>query len=292
MAETTDEPEYLTVPELAELLRVKERKVYDLASSGAVPCSRATGKLLFPAAEVRAWISGATPGRAGAMPPPILLGSHDPLLDWAIRASGCGLATYMDGSLDGLERFRRGEGVACGLHIHDAATGAWNLPAVEAACAGSESVLVAFATRERGLVLRAGAEAPASLADLASLRIAPRQAQSGTDTLFRHLLAEAGTDAAALDLAETARTETEAVETVATGRADATFGLACVARSFGLGFVPLVEERFDILVHRRAWFEPPMQALLSFFSAQSFRDRAARTGGYDTGALGRVRWNG
>lgn len=54
--------EYLTVRELAELLRLKERKVYDLAASGAVPCSRATGKLLFPANEIRTWIARAQSG--------------------------------------------------------------------------------------------------------------------------------------------------------------------------------------------------------------------------------------
>ena len=48
--------EYLTTRELAELLRIKERKVYDLAASGKVPCSRATGRLLFPRAEIEAWI--------------------------------------------------------------------------------------------------------------------------------------------------------------------------------------------------------------------------------------------
>lgn len=289
---TDTAPEFLTVRELADLLRVKERKVYDLASSGAVPCSRATGKLLFPAAEIRAWIAGTPPeGGEPEPPPPILLGSHDPLLDWAIRASGCGLATYMDGSLDGLERFDRGEGVACGLHVHDAATGAWNVPAVAAASARRNAVLVAFAARERGLVVPAGGSAPAALSDLPGLRVAPRQAQSGTDRLFRHLLAEAGIDRDALDLAETARTETEAVEAVATGRADATFGLAAVARSFGLGFVPLVEERFDLLVDRRAWFEPPMQELLAFCRSRAFRDRAAASGGYDVPDLGRVRWN-
>ncbi|WP_407943286.1 helix-turn-helix domain-containing protein [Mangrovicoccus ximenensis] len=61
--------EYLTVRELAELLRLKERKVYDLAASGELPCSRATGKLLFPAAEIRAWIEGARGGRSMAAAP-------------------------------------------------------------------------------------------------------------------------------------------------------------------------------------------------------------------------------
>ena len=131
--------EYLTVRELADLLRLKERKVYDLAASGTVPCSRATGKLLFPAAEIRAWIERARSGGDGAVGlsatarPAILLGSHDPLLDWAVRQSRCGLATFYDGSLDGLDRFARGEGMIAGLHIHDAATGQWNIPAVSEA---------------------------------------------------------------------------------------------------------------------------------------------------------------
>lgn len=47
-------PEFLTVRELAAFLRVKERKVYALAAEGALPCSRATGKLIFPRAAVEA----------------------------------------------------------------------------------------------------------------------------------------------------------------------------------------------------------------------------------------------
>ena len=54
--------EYLTTRELADLLRIKERKVYDLVSSGDVPCSRATGKLLFPRKEIDAWLQANASG--------------------------------------------------------------------------------------------------------------------------------------------------------------------------------------------------------------------------------------
>mgnify|MGYP002820403384 CR=1 FL=1 len=46
--------EYMTTKELADFLRIKQRKVYDLAASGNIPCSRAMGKLLFPRAEIEA----------------------------------------------------------------------------------------------------------------------------------------------------------------------------------------------------------------------------------------------
>ncbi|WP_238367246.1 helix-turn-helix transcriptional regulator [Mesobacterium pallidum] len=289
--------EYLTVKELAELLRLKERKVYDLAASGAVPCSKATGKLLFPAAEIRDWIeqsrTGALPGapRPTASRPPIVLGSHDPLLDWAIRQSRCGLASYYDGSLDGLDRFLRGEGVAAGMHIHDAATDGWNVPAVSRAASGQDAALVAFATRRRGLVFRPGDAAPAQLADLSGRRVVPRQPESGTDTLFRELAAKDGLDLGALDLAPVARTEDEAVEAVRRGDAEVAFGLEAVARGYGLSFVPIVEEHFALLVDRKAWFDAPMQALMAFCRSDTFAARAASTGGYDTSALGQVAWN-
>ncbi|MDU8912556.1 helix-turn-helix transcriptional regulator [Aestuariicoccus sp. MJ-SS9] len=288
--------EYLTVKELAALLRLKERKIYDLASSGAVPCSKATGKLLFPAAEIRAWIEEATSGGLPEVPapaarPPIVLGSHDPLLDWAIRQSRCGLATFYDGSLDGLDRFVRGEGIAAGLHIHDAVTGSWNVPAVSRAAAGQNAVLIAFATRRRGLVFRPGANAPSGLADLAGRRIVPRQPESGTDTLFRELARTHGLDVAQLDFAEVARTEDEAVEAVRRGEADAAFGLEAVARSYGLDYLPIVEEQFAILVDRKAWFEAPFQKLAAFCASAPFASRAKAYGGYDTGDFGAVIWN-
>ena len=289
--------EFLTVKELAALLRIKERKVYDLAASGTVPCSRATGKLLFPADEIRAWIESAKSGGVGGNAsgpvdrPPIMLGSHDPLLAWAIRQSRCGLATFHDGSLDGLERFQRGEGVAAGLHIHDELSDTWNVPAVKSAAAAQNAVLVSFATRRRGLVVRPGMPAPSGLSDLAGCRLVPRQSGSGSDTLFRHLAAREGLGLSVLDMAEVARTEDEAVEAVRRDEADAAFGLEAVARGYGLDFVPILDEEFALLVDRTAWFEPPMQALMTFCASETFRTRAEAFGGYDIDALGTVVWN-
>lgn len=287
--------EYLTVKELADLLRLKERKIYDLASSGTVPCSKATGKLLFPAAEIRAWIenakSGGPAGSPSATRPSIVLGSHDPLLDWAIRQSRCGLATFYDGSLDGLERFARGEGVVAGLHIHDAASGKWNAPAVSKSAADQNAVLISFAKRRRGLVYRADGEIPSGLSDLKGRRIVPRQPESGTDALFRELAEKSDIDVSQLEFTDVARTEDEAVEAVRRGEAYAAFGLEAVARSYGLEYLPIIEEEFALIVDRKAWFEAPLQKLVAFCRTKPFADRAKAYGGYDVGELGKVIWN-
>ncbi|WP_137700723.1 helix-turn-helix transcriptional regulator [Marimonas lutisalis] len=289
--------DYLTVKELAVLLRLKERKIYDLAASGEVPCSRATGKLLFPAAEIREWIerskSGGKSRQAGRTDarPAILLGSHDPLLDWAVRQSRCGLATYYDGSFDGLDRFVGGEGMVAGLHIHDPKSDFWNVPAVSRVAANQNAVLVQFAVRRRGIVFRPGDEAPAGLPDLKGRRVVPRQAGSGTDALFRELAEKHGLELSGLDFAEVARTEDEAVEAVSRGEADAAFGLEAVARSYGLEFQPIIEEEFALLVDRKAWFEPQVRTLFQFCAGEHFRARAESYGGYDTREFATVLWN-
>jgi putative molybdopterin biosynthesis protein len=288
-------PEYLTVRELAALLRIKERKVYELASSGEVPVSRVTGKLLFPERAVRAWIAGASTGSEGAVErrrPEIFLGSHDPLLEWALRQSKCGLASRFDGSHDGLARFAAGEGVAAAVHIRDADGEGWNVASVSAACAGLNAVLVGLARRKRGLVLRKeDAAAIGSMSDLRGRVLAPRQAESGTQVLLERLLDEAGLAPSDIAWAETAPSETDAVLAVAQGDADACFGLEAVARLHDLDFMPIVEERFDLLVDRASWFEPPFQQFWAFCSSESFARHASGLAGYDVSELGRVRWN-
>ena len=282
---------YLTTRELAELLRTKERKVYDLAAQGAVPCTRVTGKLLFPEAKVRAWLAaGASGPGIGARPPAVLLGSHDPLLDWAVRESGAGLATLTAGSADGLARFAAAEGVAAGLHLRCGETGRWNVPAVQAACAARDAVLMAFATRERGLVCAPGAGI-ATLTDLAGRTLARREPASGAEPLLDALLAEAGIDPGLIDPAGPYRSEADAVMAVKRGEADAAFGLACLARPLGLDFAPVLGERFDLLVDRAAWFDPPMLTLMAFLRSEPFRRHAAALGGYEIAPLGRVLWN-
>lgn len=114
-----DTTEFLTTKEVAELLRIKERKLYDLVSAQEIPCVKATGKLLFPKAELLHWI------RTGEFLSVsknnvrlnVVAGSHDPLLEWAIRESGCGLAMQFDGSLSGLDVFENKGAVATGLHV-------------------------------------------------------------------------------------------------------------------------------------------------------------------------------
>jgi putative molybdopterin biosynthesis protein len=86
--------ELMTTAEVATYLRLKERTVYEMASKRQIPCTRATGKLLFSRKLIERWVEGRTELPLGydAAPPPIYAGSSDPLLEWALRESGSGLA--------------------------------------------------------------------------------------------------------------------------------------------------------------------------------------------------------
>jgi excisionase family DNA binding protein len=285
---------YLTTRELADLLRIKERKVYDMAAAGEVPCSRAMGKLLFPRAEVEAWLAASSSGpRMEARPPrpAVVMGSHDPLLDWAVRESRCGLATAFDSSLDGLDRFAAAECIASGLHVADPQGGGWNVAAVKEKAQGLGCVLVEWARRERGLVIAPGAGID-SVAGLAGKKFAPRQPEAGSQILFDRLMREAGLDPATLHLTGPARSESDAVLMVQEGKADACFGLASIAAQFRLGFVPVTSERYDLLVDRKAWFDPPFQSLLAFCRSPAFAGRVGEMQGYDVSSQFKVHFNG
>lgn len=293
---TDQTTEFLTTRELADLLRLKERKIYELAASGEVPCSRATGKLLFPRQAIESWVarhsSGLAPERS-AERAQVFLGSHDPLLEWALRASGAELATYFDGSLDGLERFARGGGVATGLHVYEPETGDWNLSGVRARFAHAPVALVEFAWRERGLIVAPGREAACKdVAGLKGQRVVPRQGAAGTQVLLQHLMDQAGVAPSDVAWCDTARTESDAAMAVLEGKADAALGLRAMAGQLRLGFVPLLRERFDLLVDRAAWFDPPLQRLLDFCRSGAFLARAAELTGYDVSGLGKAHFNG
>ncbi|NBR91661.1 MAG: hypothetical protein EBS68_17520 [Rhodobacteraceae bacterium] len=87
------------------------------------------------------------------------------------------------------------------------------------------------------------------------------------------------------------REHREILEHIRRGDADAAFGLAAVADTFGLHFLPVITEEYAILVDRKAWFEPAMQGLFAFCQSAAFAKRAAAMPGYDIAPLGRVLWN-
>jgi len=292
-------PELLTTDEAATYLRLSERKLYELVAHAAVPCSKVTGRWLFPKAALDRWVSaGLLTAAPLAQPaPPIIGGSHDPLLEWALRESGSGLATLPEGSEAGLRRLARGDIIAAAIHLHridggDNDDGA-NADAVANAPGLHDVVVIAFARREQGLLVAPGN--PLGLSDIASVaktraRMALRPNGAGAQLLLLALLARAGLANEALNaIKPPCPTGPDIAQAMRTGRADCGIATRAVAVSARLDFIPLTWERFDLALRQRDYFMPGPQALFDFLRKPEFAERAAELRGYDTGETGQVR---
>jgi putative molybdopterin biosynthesis protein len=287
----------MTTAEVADYLRVKERTIYEMVARQTIPFSRATGKLLFPRRLIDAWLEAQTElPLAGIAPaPPIYAGSNDPLLDWALRQSGSGLAVLASGSVQGLHDLAQGRAVLSGLHLLEPETGNWNISAIRAHLPGPGHVLIHWARRTQGLIAASGNPlAVTGLKDAAArrLRFATRATGAGSTRLLEVLLARAGLSIADLTLLDRpAETHADLATLIETGEAD--LGLGLQAAAGHLAFVPLVrDESFDLAMTKRAYFDPPIQTLLAFTRTETFRRRAAHLRGYDLTDIGRVVWNG
>ena len=289
-------PVHLTVAEIARHLRLGTRKVYDLVARKGLPHMRAGGKLLFDLAEVERWLaqsaSGA-PARRG-LPPPTIAGSHDPLLEWAVRESRCGLALLTQGSADGLARLARGEVSGALMHLPSADLSDFNRAEADERLRGCNVALVEWARREQGLLVARGNPGKIrSIRDFArrGITVATRQAGAGSAALLARLLDREGIDAKRLRVGATTMGETDLAMAVKSGKADVGLGARAAARPLGLDFVPIAIERLDLGVSRAAWFEAPLRTLLDFARGKRFAEHARALGGYEISGLGTITWN-
>jgi excisionase family DNA binding protein len=291
--------EFLTTSEAADYVRLGERKLYELVTSGAIPCSKVTGKWLFPRQELDLWVLSGLSRPAGmiaADPPPIVGGSQDDLLEWTLRESGSGLASLTEGTARGVDRLQRGEVIAAAVHFHsdDVAAEDGNVAALRAMPGLHDAVLVGLARREQGLLLPP--DNPKQLHSLVGVlasgaQMAVRQPGAGAQMLLDVLLARAGAGPKDLRRLEPpCLTGPDLAAAIRAGRADCGIATRAAAKSAGLDFVPLLWENFDLLMRQRSYFRPSMQALIGFLGEKRLKQRAGELGGYDPAPSGQIRF--
>jgi molybdate-binding protein len=81
---------------------------------------------------------------------------------------------------------------------------------------------------------------------------------------------------------------------VLSGRADAGMAIFASARALDLDFLPVSEERYDLVIPEAGWQDPKIQLLLEIIVSDSFRGMVSDLGGYDVSSSGTVmgRWDG
>ena len=285
----------LTAREAAALLHLNEKKLYELANSRELPAARVGGKWLFPRALLEEWLLEQAHG--GALTDRLLItGSDDPLLAattaaLADRLGADGLVAYSPtGTMTGLELLARRRANVCALHWggveHSAQQHALLLRRFGAS---RQWALVRLALREQGVILRRGLEVD-GVETLAAFdyRWAIRQAGAGSRHFLESALASRGLSAADCSVVAEARSEREAAALVAHEDADCAPGTRAAAAEFGLGFLPLGWEAFDLALPREILFRRLFQDLLATHGDARSQTLARRLGGYDLAPLGRI----
>lgn len=225
----------------------------------------------------------------GCDPALTTLGAH---LGRRHNRQGLRLAVGQATSLAALESLARGEAHAAGMHLLDEATGEYNLPFVRRAFAGRRVLVVTAAHWSQGLIVaRDNPRGIAGAADLArpDLAIINREIGSGSRAALDHALRVAGVAPATVRGYDRAVGSHRTVaEAVSAGLADAGPGILAAARALGLGFVPLAEERYDLVFTGEMRESPPVAALLDTLASRAFRDEIDALPGYDISRTGTV----
>ena len=224
----------------------------------------------------------------------ILVAGCDPgisVLARHVQAAGVELVLAHRNSSQALRLLRDGCIHIAGTHLRDDATGESNLPAVGRIFAKSSVAVISFAVWEEGIVTdRGNPKGIRDAADLArkDVSIVNREAGAGSRMLLDSHLKRLGiAHAKVRGYDRIAEGHFPAAWQVSTGAADCCIATRAAARVFGLGFVPLVSERYDLAIRKRDLELPGIQTLLDVLSRSSFRRELESLGGYDTAAAGR-----
>ncbi len=225
----------------------------------------------------------------------VALGSHDLALDLLSRRlhkdrSVPDMLSFALGSLDGLIALQQGIGHLAGSHLLDAESNEFNRPYVRHLFPGRQMVLITLAHRQQGLIVAPGNPLEIrEIADLsrAGVRLVNRNRGSGTRLWLDQQLRRRAIPTEALrGYDHEVSTHTEVAEAVQSGRADAGVGLLAAARMFGLEFIPLFQERYDLVIPQEHYESPLLRPLLDLVQDGRFRHEVEGLGGYEVSHTG------
>ncbi|MFN8521864.1 MAG: molybdopterin biosynthesis protein [Chloroflexota bacterium] len=227
----------------------------------------------------------------------VAIGSHDLTLDLISselsRAyEGLTLSSANVGSLGGLIALQRGEAHLAGSHLLDEDTGTYNVDYVKRMLPGQDVVLVNLVYRDQGLMVQPGnPKGIRAIEDLArpGIRFVNRQRGAGTRVLLDYQLKQRGIAPSEIEgYTREEFTHLTVASSVAGGTADVGLGIAAAARALKLDFVPILQERYDLIIPRRYLETEHLQALLELLRQPSFQQRVGAIEGYDARDMGCV----
>lgn len=296
--------EFMNTKEVAEYLDIHEKQVYALIKQKKIPCTRVTGKWLFPKDIIDEWIRttsqkdvkimSLSKAHIGAL---LASGSNDPVLNI--------LFTYMKniypefliytsatGSSEGLNLLKKGETDIAWCHLFDPQTGTYNIPQVSSFFKDLDVAIVHLFYRELGFVVSSNFKGEInSFKDLLSgkIRFINRQEGSGTRILLDYNLEKEGINPSKIKGYENeVYTHMEVGLSLLAGESDVGIASVAISRLLGLDFVPLVRESFDMVLLQKTFFDHWVQVLIDVLNTENFRKKVAPLGNYDFSEAGKI----
>jgi molybdate-binding protein/DNA-binding XRE family transcriptional regulator len=223
----------------------------------------------------------------------ILVAGCDPgisVLARHVQSAGVELVLVHRNSSQALLLLKQGCVHIAGTHLRDEVTGESNIPEVTRMFPKNAVAVISFAVWEEGILTAKGnPKGIRGIEDLGrkDVRIVNREKGAGSRFLLDSHLERLRIDARRVaGYQHLASGHLPAAWQVQTGAADCCIATRAAARVFGLGFIPLVSERYDLAIRRQHLDLPAVQALLDTLNRSSFRRELEGIGGYDTRTAG------
>lgn len=295
----------MNTKEVAKYLDIHEKQVYLLIKAGKIPCTRVTGKWIFPVKLIDEWIltsaqDGLQQARKkinqieGAL---LAAGSNDLVLDMLLTTikkehPAFTIFSANTGSINGLVSLNTGLTDIAFAHLYDPQSGDYNIPYLKQYCPDHSPVVVNLFYRQIGfLITKSKSDIFKGWEDLArkDIRFVNRQAGSGIRILLDHELA--GRGIAPSDISGYERevfTHFEVGLSLLSKESDVGLASAAVAKILDLDFQPLTSERFDMILDKDTFFQPAIQAFIETLQSDPFKNRVEKIGNYNFKDAGRI----
>jgi putative molybdopterin biosynthesis protein len=296
--------EMFTTEDLSAYLHINKNQIYRLIKEKRLPATRVTGKWLFPKQLVDEWVLNSAKQmvcreqNAESLESRIVIaGSNDLALEALTKSihsrhRQITISLSSVGSLAGLNALRNGACHVAASHLLDADTGEYNSSYVKKNFPELKVRIVNLTHREQGLLIKKGNPLGVrGLKDLAGKKAVfiNRQVGSGTRVLLDFKLKENKIDPSEISGYGTiAHTHMEVALAVFKGAADIGMGIHAAAHALNLDFIPVANERFDLIIPNEYYSSESVAALCKSLCLDEFKFTVRQMGGYETYDTGKT----
>ena len=300
-----DERAY-TPDEVAQIFQISKHTVYELIKRGDLHAFKIGNKMRIEHAEIERYkesmkapakkasdVRNTNSLSSGFIR---LTGSHDFLVEHFAKQAGSALNLQIQpsfiGSLEGLIMLYRGQSDIAAIHLLDPASQEYNLPFIHQLFVYENIAVMRFADRQQGFIVAKGN--PKSILDFSDLtrkdvQFVNRQKGAGTRFLLDSLLSNYGINPSKINgYSNEEWNHLSAASYISRGNADVAFGIQSAASHLGLDFVPVTQEKFDLVFRFTAENKQNLILLIHYLKSANFRESLTDLEGYSIQDLGKI----